>query len=275
MIGVGGDERLDRVRRRIVEERLDVGQHRRPVGLQREQVVAATLQHDLGGLALAVDGVGGDQHSLQVEQAEQLARRADLVSPARHPLLAQHQLRLGGERRHHVQCRSTGRPVERAAQSLAVDRHHASPGLAEDFDEAGKAARQRRRVQQPEQPRERVVTWQPILKLRNSRKRSSRSRPKSANSAQPSQPQIDAVSEIIRTSRRSCRVAFPVRGSGTSRKIVINDGIGPSRKGTDTRIHAKLERYLIFSNAIPLVVLGSRPIKGIERTRCRGSGVIG
>jgi hypothetical protein len=61
-------------------------------------------------------------------------------------------------------------------------------------------------------------------KLRNSR---SRSRAKSAKSTQLSAPQTEATSAIVTTSTRSCRVAFPVRGSGNSAKHASNQPIGP------------------------------------------------
>jgi hypothetical protein len=47
------------------------------------------------------------------------------------------------------------------------------------------------------------------------------------------------VSAIIRTSKRSWRVAVPVRGSGTSGKIVINQLIGflPNRNRQQNPSH--------------------------------------
>src|SRR3954447_709150 len=49
------------------------------------------------------------------------------------------------------------RPVEGAAQRLAVDRDHASRGLGEAPHEAQEAGVELRRVEQPEHPAERVV----------------------------------------------------------------------------------------------------------------------
>jgi hypothetical protein len=50
------------------------------------------------GLGLAVDGIAGDQHAGEIEQAKQCAGRGDLVAAVRNGNLAQHQPRLAGER---------------------------------------------------------------------------------------------------------------------------------------------------------------------------------
>jgi hypothetical protein len=111
VLGVGagvGQERAGRVG----EAPLDLGQHQRPVGLQREQPVPAARVDQRRGLALAVDGVSGDQNPGQVEQAEQGAGGGDRVAARRHRRLARHQPRLAGEGGDNVQGGTARRTVE-------------------------------------------------------------------------------------------------------------------------------------------------------------------
>lgn len=72
------------------------------------------------------------------------------------------------------------------------------------------------------------VSWLgiPFSSRRKSRNKTSRSTAKSAKSEQLSAPQIDAVSAIVRTSKRSCRLAFPVRGSGKAANTLAYHDIG-------------------------------------------------
>jgi len=156
MLGIGGDMALDR-RRRVGEDAFDLGPHQRPVGLQREQPFPAALPHQGRRLALAVHGVAGHQHPGQVEPPEQRACRGDLVAARRHRRLAQHQPGVAGEGGDDVQRRGSGGAVERAAQRLAVDGHHPLTILAEAVQEPPEADAERRRIERPEQPAERVV----------------------------------------------------------------------------------------------------------------------
>ncbi len=53
---------------------------------------------------------------------------------------------------------------ERALQRLAVNRHHARPRRPQILDEPAETASERRRVQQPEDPRKRIVARNAVLK---------------------------------------------------------------------------------------------------------------
>ena len=132
----------------------------RPVALQREQPVAATLFDQSSGLALAMQRVAGDQGAVEVEQAKQGTGGDDLAFFVPGGDLTDHHPCVGGKRGHHMQGRPLGRPVERAPQRLAVERDDARAGLAEGIEEAREAAGEGRRIEQPEQPRERVVARQ-------------------------------------------------------------------------------------------------------------------
>ena len=55
--------------------------------------------------------------------------------------------------------------VERPAQHVAVDRHHPLAGLGKPGHELLEARAELLRVEQTEQPAERVVAWRAVLKL--------------------------------------------------------------------------------------------------------------
>ena len=112
-----------------------------------------------------MDRVGGDQRALQIEHLQQRARRDDFAAARRHRFLADHQLRLCGEGGDHLKRARSGGAVEGAAQRLAVDRHHPAAVCAQRVEKAPEAGRQRPRIDQPQQPRKRVVARQAILKM--------------------------------------------------------------------------------------------------------------
>ena len=70
VVGVDGLEDLQGLGR-VGEEGRHLGEHRRAVGLQREEVVAAAVEHQLRGFGLGVDGVAGDQRAVEGQRREQ------------------------------------------------------------------------------------------------------------------------------------------------------------------------------------------------------------
>ena len=70
--------------------------------------------------------------------------------------------RAGAEGENDVQRRAARRPIEGAAQGLAVDREHAVAGGAEIIEEGLEGAAEGGRIEQPEHPAEGVVAWQAI-----------------------------------------------------------------------------------------------------------------
>jgi hypothetical protein len=175
-----------------------------------------------------MDRVGGDQRALQIEHLQQRARRDDFAAARRHRFLADHQLRLCGEGGDHLKRARSGGAVEGAAQRLAVDRHHPAAVCAQRVEKAPEAGRQRPRIDQPQQPRKRVVARQAILKMQKL--------PEKLLPILGEVREFDAT--LAAADRRRQRVrqhfkkivprALPLRGSGTSRKIVISQLIGPS-----------------------------------------------
>ena len=71
--------RIDHVGWRIVEEVDHVLMKDRPIGLQRQQVIAATLDDGLGDIGLGPHGVDGDERAGQFEPFEQPRNGDDLV----------------------------------------------------------------------------------------------------------------------------------------------------------------------------------------------------
>jgi hypothetical protein len=90
VLAIGGVRRLERYRR-IVQEQLHVLKQRALVALERQHVVAALIDHLLGNVALAVEGIGGDHHPLKAEHPQQLRHRGDLVRLVGDGHLAEHQ----------------------------------------------------------------------------------------------------------------------------------------------------------------------------------------
>jgi hypothetical protein len=127
VIGVGCDVAGQGLRRRIGEEGRHRLVHRRAIGLAREQPLAATRGDQFGGAVLAMNGVSGDQHAGQVQQAQQLARGGDLVGTLGNGRLADDQAALTSEGADYVQRRAARRPVEGSSQRLAVDRQNPLP----------------------------------------------------------------------------------------------------------------------------------------------------
>ena len=104
-----------------------------------------------------MDRIGGDERAFQIQQREQRAGGDHLVAALGHRLLADDKLSLGRKRGHDMQRTGACRTVEGPAQGLAVDGHHPRTAFAKGIQEVAKAARQRIRIDQAKQPRERVM----------------------------------------------------------------------------------------------------------------------
>ncbi len=202
VVGVGGREGEQRCGR-IGEEGRHRLQHRRTVGLEREQIVAAPVEDQLRGLGLSVDRIAGDQHPLEGQRREQGAGGGDLVLARRHPSLPDAQTRVAAEGGDHMQGRAPRRTIERAAQRLAVNGQNAGPVRAQ-IDQKRLERPPKATGSSSRNTRENV-SWlgKPFSSARNSRSRRSRSSANSAKSTQLSAPQTDATSAIVRISRRS------------------------------------------------------------------------
>ena len=139
----------------IGEQGGEFSRHGRAARLQGEQPVSPAHDDQPGALDL-VDGVAGNQHAGQIERPQQCP--GDIVAALgdRHPANhgACHRKRT---RPRRVQRRSVGSTVERAAQRLAIDRQDTRPAGSECFEELPGAGRERRRIEQVEQPRECVA----------------------------------------------------------------------------------------------------------------------
>lgn len=136
------------------------GEHSGTVALEAEQPVAAALAHQSGGGTAAMQGIGGDQHAAQVDQAQHFAGCDLLAAAGLRAGLGEHQLALGGKGGDDVQRRAFCDGVEGATQCLAVDCNGAWPDLAEVIEEAGEAGGEVLRVEQAEQAREGVMAGQ-------------------------------------------------------------------------------------------------------------------
>ena len=96
---------------------------RRPIALEPQEIVSAPLHDQCGGLVLAVKSVGGHEMAGQVETAKQGSGRHNLalsVTGAK-AFLTDHDARGRCERGHDGQWRALCRPVEGAAERLAVN----------------------------------------------------------------------------------------------------------------------------------------------------------
>ena len=162
MVGIGGLEGVE-ASGRIGEEGLDLAQHRRAVGLEREEVVAALREDHRGGARLGVDRVAGDQHAVERQALQHRPGGQDIVLPLGHRPLGDHYPRPAAEGGDDVQGRAAGRPVEGPAQRLAVDGEHPVAPGAEVIEEGLEDTAEGGRIEQAEDSAERVVARQPIL----------------------------------------------------------------------------------------------------------------
>jgi hypothetical protein len=89
------------------------------IGLEHQQVIGAPLQDPVGDCLLAAHGIQRHDAVLQGQRLEQRRDRGDLVRLAIDLTLAERQPLLAGA----DQVQWPLRPVEGAAQGLAIDRH--------------------------------------------------------------------------------------------------------------------------------------------------------
>ena len=162
VVGVGGLEDVERLGR-VGEEGLDLAQHRRAVGLEREEIVAAAVEDHLRGALMGVHGVAGDEQAVERQGLEQRSGGEGLVLALGHRLLGDGDPRAGAEGGDDVQRRAARRPVEGAAQGLAVDGEHAVAGGAEVVEEGLEDTTEGSRIEQPEHPGEGIMARQAIL----------------------------------------------------------------------------------------------------------------
>lgn len=115
--GEGGGPRLgEDGPHAVVQGGVDVLQH---------QDIVPPLRHDLGGDGgLAAQRVDGHRRAVEGEQAQQRGNGGALVRLVVHRHLPQHQPAAAGPRAHQVERGLAVGAVVRAAQRLAVQRHH-------------------------------------------------------------------------------------------------------------------------------------------------------
>jgi hypothetical protein len=138
------------------------GQQARLVVLEGQHVLAPLRPDGPGDVRAAVQGIGGDQAAGQPQQGQSLESAGDLVAAGSF-LLAEHQAGLGGPDVDQVE-RVVATALEvGAAQSFAVESHHAFEGhhafesLGEGAGEAGKGSLEGFGIEQAEDATEGVV----------------------------------------------------------------------------------------------------------------------
>lgn len=177
------------------------------------------------------------------------ARGDDFVGFLRHRNPPQRRSRLGREGAGHMERRRPGRPVEGATRRLAVDRDNSFRlgHRRRTFGKASETGRKRPRVQKSENAAN--VSWlgNPFSNRRNCRNTSSFISEKSAKSTRLAAPHTDPAKAIVSASNKSCRVALPLRGSGTSSKQSANHPVVPSssrgRYGNPSQAPASPTRF--------------------------------
>jgi len=213
MVGIDRFGRVGRRDCRIVEQQHSVVIHREPIGFETEQIIGVAVEDGLCGVALAMDGVGRHGRALRWRSWRSARRAAISPSPCGTPDLTERKAAGAGEGIDERQWRAAPRPLKRAAQAFAIDRHH--PGISGG-------------ARQPCVKRSRQPAKASGL---NEPEHSSFERANSSKSTELSGPHRVAVSAIVSGSRRSCRCAFPRPGSGKSPKQSVNQPIGfPQRR---------------------------------------------
>ena len=132
------------------------------VALERQRVVAAFGHDRRRGAALRAHRVRRHRAPLHVDQLQQLRQRRDLVRLAVHLHLRQGQFRLRRERLQQVRRRPFRGVLERPRSTLPSTATTSPRRSAQSCARRSTAFLQARRVQHPEQPRERVVARNPV-----------------------------------------------------------------------------------------------------------------
>ena len=144
------------------------------VALDDEGVVAATLADGLGRGAIAVQGVGRDGRSREIQKGDDVACRCDFAA-LRSLAHTKHEPLLGRPGGHEMQgLRSSGR-VDRAAQGFAIERYDLPRGAdlprqscREALHEAAEDRLEPLRIEQPEQSAERIVAGRTVFESQDS-----------------------------------------------------------------------------------------------------------
>src|SRR3954470_11914253 len=160
---VGRLEGVERARRRVGEEGLDVLEGGRAVLLQRQQVVAAAAQDGRGDPGLGADGVDRHQGALERQPLQEQRDGGDLVRLATHRLLPEHQALAGRPGGDEVQGIAALAPRVGAPRGLAVDRDEVRLGLAQAFDPRREAGLEQLGVERGDHLAQRVVARHPVL----------------------------------------------------------------------------------------------------------------
>jgi hypothetical protein len=164
VVGIGGLEgRRDHPGRRIGEETDDVGLERRPIALERQQIVAAAAHDGLGDGVLGSHGVDGDQRPGEVEPFKQQRDGGDLVGFDVRGLLAEHEAlarRPGGD---EVQRLAALAAVMRAPHGLAIDGDDLGIAVTQGRDPGGEAGLEEIGVESVDDVVQRVVRRQAAL----------------------------------------------------------------------------------------------------------------
>jgi hypothetical protein len=135
------------------KRRADLLGERRPVVLEREEVVGALAADRPGDVGLAAHGVDGDERTLELEPRQEQRDRIDLVRLLGHGLLAEHQpARPGRDQVQRIAALRLAPP-----RGLAVDRNDVGRLLAQALHPGREALGEEARGQRVHHVVERVV----------------------------------------------------------------------------------------------------------------------
>lgn len=161
MVAVGGVVRVEGALRLGVEEQAHVCAKRRPVVLEREQIVGPPGGDRLGNGALAADRIDGDERAGQFEAFEQERNGVNLVALAADGLLSQHQPLAARPGRDQMQ--RVGLALPCPPRRLAVDGDDVGFAVAQRLHPGGEAVGKQRRRQRVHHVVERVVGGDAVL----------------------------------------------------------------------------------------------------------------
>ena len=107
------------------------------------------------------------------------------------------------------------RPIMRAPQRLAIDRHHSLDGLADSLGPLHKTGFKLFRIDEGKDPAKRVVRGDAIWQIEPCRKKASFAFPNSSISTHPSAPQMTPQIARMLMSRNRWSLVRSIRGSST------------------------------------------------------------